>query len=150
MARAGISRYSEWNASVRVPNNADHLCASSPVTLLSLTEWNLRILGSFIIATCILSQRIRLLSHTTRQMIVRGNQGYHRHQAKRHTSSANTRQVMRRECAFASQNHRTQRCRGKTFCTTDRRYRAPRSLPGYGNCSKNFYYCMKSKHCCLR
>ena len=76
--------------------NAEHLCASSPVTLFSLTTWNLRTLGSFNIATCILSQRIKLLSHTTRQIIVRGNLGYHRHQAKPHTSCANTRQVMRR------------------------------------------------------
>ena len=53
-------------------------------------------LCSFNIATSILSQRIKLLSYITLQMIFRGNLGYHRHQAKRRTSSANTRQIMRR------------------------------------------------------
>ena len=76
--------------------HAEHLCASSPITLLCLTEWILRTLGSFNIGTCILSKRIKFLSYTNRQMIVRCNLGYQRRQAKQHTSSANTGQVMRR------------------------------------------------------
>lgn len=136
--------------------HAQHLRASSPVTLVCLTEWNLRALGSFNIATCILSQRIKFLSYTNRQMIVRCNLRYQRRQAKQHTSSANTREVMRRTLYIrVTESAHTTVQRQNVLCNRQAVPCTPK-LAWYGSYSKNFCWrccsccCKKSKYCCLR